>query len=101
MPRNDYYGDPSEPKDSAPAQDPENRDDANQPTALIPKSLLAGKDFKVGDEIVLKIVALHEEDAEVEYAPEKPDKEEQASEPPPQAPPPMQGPGGGMDSYMS
>jgi len=40
-------------------------------TGILPKSILAGKDFKVGDEVVLKIVALHDNDVEVEYASEK------------------------------
>lgn len=37
-------------------------------TGILPKSLMAGKDFKVGDEIMLKITAIHENDFEVEYA---------------------------------
>lgn len=41
-------------------------------TTLIPKSLLAGKDLKPGDEVVLKIVKLYDDQAEVEYAPAKP-----------------------------
>jgi len=49
-------------------------------TGLLPKSLMAGKDFKVGDEIMMKITAIHEKDFEVEYAPEKGQEEE--SEPP-------------------
>lgn len=43
-------------------------------TALIPKSLLAGKDFQVGEEVVLKIVHDHGDEVEVEYASEKPDE---------------------------
>ena len=41
-------------------------------TTLIPKSILAGKDFQPGDEVVLKIVKLYDDQAEVEYAAEKP-----------------------------
>lgn len=49
-------------------------------TGLLPKALMAGKDFKPGDEIMLKITAVHEKDFEVEYAPEK-GKEEEAEGP--------------------
>lgn len=41
-------------------------------TALIPKSILGGKEFKVGDEVVLKITHDYEDEVAVEYAPEKP-----------------------------
>lgn len=43
-------------------------------TAIVPMKVLMGKDGrepKEGDEIVLKVVALHGEEAEVAYAPEK------------------------------
>jgi len=39
--------------------------------ATLPKAILAGKDFKVGDEVVLKITAMHDSEISVEYAPEK------------------------------
>lgn len=38
------------------------------PTALIPKSLLGGKEFKAGEEVVLKIVKVYGDEVEVEYA---------------------------------
>lgn len=37
-------------------------------SALLPKSILAGKDFTPGDELVLKVVAMHGDEVEVEYA---------------------------------
>lgn len=40
-------------------------------TALLPKSVLGGKDFEPGEEVVLKIVKVHEDEIEVQYAPEK------------------------------
>lgn len=40
-------------------------------TGILPKSILAGKDFKVGEELVLKIMRIGEKDVEVAYAPEK------------------------------
>lgn len=43
-------------------------------TALLPKSVLGGKDFEPGEEVVLKVVKVHEDEVEVEYAPEKPDE---------------------------
>lgn len=48
-------------------------------TALIPKTLLGGKEFKVGEEVVLKIVHEYEDEVEVEYAkePEKPEAEKE------------------------
>lgn len=49
----------------------EKRDSEN--TALIPESLCPGMD--VGEEIVLKIVAVHEDEYEVAYAPKKDAKE--------------------------
>ncbi len=38
---------------------------------LLPKSLMAGKDFKPGDEIVLEVTAVHEKDFAVRYAKDK------------------------------
>lgn len=40
-------------------------------TALLPKSILGGKEFNPGDEVVLKIVGMHEDEVEVSYASEK------------------------------
>lgn len=56
-------------------------DEATQsPTGLISKSLLGGKDFKVGDEVVLEIVAEHGDEVEVKYASEKPETETKSDE---------------------
>ena len=41
---------------------------ADSETGILPKALMAGKDFKVGDEIVLKITRVGENDFEVAYA---------------------------------
>lgn len=58
-------------------QQPKSVDDKNaeNPTGLIPKTLLGGKKFNVGDEVVLEIVADHGEEVEVQYAQEKPGEE--------------------------
>lgn len=53
---------------AAPAEKGEGEAKESHDTGLLPKSLMAGKDFKVGEEIVLKITAIHENDFEVEYA---------------------------------
>jgi len=49
----------------------EMHDEGDEPTALIPKALLAGKDFKPGEEVVLQIVRIHDDEVEVKYATEK------------------------------
>lgn len=43
-------------------------EDAEGATALLPKSILGGKKFQVGDELVLKVVRLYDDEVEVEYA---------------------------------
>lgn len=55
---------------------PESVDEEEQenPSALLPKNILAGKKFNVGDEVVLKIVKDYGEEVEVEYASETPEK---------------------------
>jgi hypothetical protein len=71
-------------------------------TAILPKSILAGKEFKPGDEVVLRIVNMHENDVEVEYAPEEPEKEEGMEPGSDMAPAEAAPPGGGssMASMM-
>lgn len=69
--------------------------------AELPKSVLGGKEFKPGDEVVLEIVQVGEESVVVKYATEGKGEEygeappPAAEEAPPQAPPP-----GGMRSMM-
>ena len=64
-------------------------------TGLLPKALMAGKDFKVGDEIMMKITAIHDKDFEVEYATEEGSKEEESAESPAEGKTEMAGMGGG------
>lgn len=48
-------------------------------TSLVSLKVLTGKDGeppKVGEERVVKVVAIHGDEAEIEYAPEKTDEEE-------------------------
>lgn len=80
--------------------------ESGEPSALIPKALLAGKKFNVGDEVVLKITAMHGDSVQVEYAPEKGkegeeeeyegDKEAEAPPEEQQQPPPDQGGAGNV-----
>lgn len=59
------------PSNSGAGAAPEKDKDEGSETALIPKSLLAGKQFKPGDEVVLRIVRDYEDEVEVEYATEE------------------------------
>ena len=49
-------------------REPEEEEGAE--TATLPRSILMGKDFKVGDEVVLRITHMGEDEIAVEYAPE-------------------------------
>lgn len=69
----DVEDEPSEPMQKPP-QDPAESEDAGEETALLNKSVLGGKHFEVGDEVVLRIVGMHDNEVEVQYAPEKPDE---------------------------
>jgi hypothetical protein len=86
----------SAPMEKAPAE----QEQEGGETAVLPKSILAGKDFKVGEEVVLKITAIHGDEIQVEYAQEKPSEgaEEAPAEAPVEAPAPN---GGGGDAYAS
>lgn len=59
-----------------PNPDEEQPDEAAGETALLPASILGGKTFNPGDEVVLKIVALHDDQVEVEYATGKEGKDD-------------------------
>lgn len=75
----DLYDD--SPGTAAPtSEQDEGVEDEGGVTATLPKSILAGKDFKPGEEVVLKIVAIHDDEIEVEYAPSKPAKDEGSAE---------------------
>lgn len=66
----DSYSDSAPPpKASADHSAPEKEDDGEEgATALLPKSVLGGKEFKPGDEVVLKIEHIYEDEVEVSYA---------------------------------
>jgi hypothetical protein len=51
------------------AGNPDQEDDQMEgETALLPASILGGKEFSPGEEVVLKIVAMHDDQVEVAYA---------------------------------
>ena len=87
----DYFSDG--PKDAP--QMEEKEEHAGGETGILPKTLMAGKDFKPGEEIVLKVVAVHENDFEVEYS-HGDEKEESSGEHESAAAPPS----GDMASLM-
>jgi len=49
-------------------QDAVHGEDDGSPSAVLPKSILMGKKFNVGDEVVLKITSIGEDEIGVEYA---------------------------------
>lgn len=61
------------PEGSAAKPEGETKSEDQGPTALVPKSLLGGKDFQPGEEVVFKIVALRGDEVEIAYATEKPE----------------------------
>lgn len=65
---------------SAPPESAKDKKSEGEPTALLDKSVLGGKEFNVGEEVVLKIVAMHDNEVEVEYAPEKPESKDKGGE---------------------
>ena len=72
---NDYYPEPDGPDESMPPPKEEDMDKSEGKTALLPKSVLGGKEFKVGEEVVLKVTHIYEDEVAVEYASEKPAEE--------------------------
>lgn len=82
MPSDNYYPDTSDTaaapeSGGAMGSDKKSGEDEYE-TALLPKSILGGKKFDVGEEVVLKIVHDHGDEIEVQYASEKPDEKEPA-----------------------
>ena len=76
-PNDEMFNDgPTPPKDGM------EEGDKGEVTGILPKEILAGKDFKPGEEIVLKIVAIHDNDVEVAYASDKGEGEEPMKEEP-------------------
>jgi len=72
--------------------------DGDQEEGLLPKSLMAGKDFKPGQEIVLEITGVQEKTFSVRYASEKGDKAKDESSEMPEKETADMGGGGGSES---
>src|SRR5574342_131837 len=78
MPMPDAYSvgeDEVSEKDDSPMEE----EDEGEATALLPKSILGGKEFKPGEEVVLQIKAVYDDEVEVAYAKEKKDDKEDMS----------------------
>lgn len=59
-----------EAQDKGETTDEKTEEEGAGESAMLPKSILAGKAFEPGDELVLKVVAMHGDEVEVEYAKE-------------------------------
>lgn len=77
----DYYGDAAPPASTAPEAkaEPQEETSSDSQTAELPKSVLGGKEFKPGEEVVLEIVQVNEDSVIVKYATEKGEKKEEAA----------------------
>lgn len=62
--------------DSQPSPKDDESEMDGEETTIIPKSVTGGKDFQVGDEIVLEVVAIYEDELSVRYASSKEEKDE-------------------------
>jgi hypothetical protein len=91
----DYYNDgPDAQAANAPA--PEAPTDDGAKTSILPKSFFAD-DVKVGDQMNVKVTAVHDNDVEVEPATGDGDEDDSGAPPETQAPPPDEG---SMQSMM-
>lgn len=95
---NDYYSDAAPPEPESKPKGEMDEKGSDSAVATLPKSILAGKDFKVGDEIMLQITQLNEDSVVVKYA--KGEEEGEKEAPPPEAPPAGTGAGSTMDGMM-
>jgi hypothetical protein len=68
----------AEPKSQEKSEPDDKKESDGETTAVLPRSILAGKDFKPGEEIVLEIVSSHEDEVVVKYA--EPKSEEKPME---------------------
>ena len=66
-------GEPETPPEDKPKAESVDEQEAMDPTSLVDLKVLTGKHGapKEGDEIVVKVVKIHGDQAEIEYAPEK------------------------------
>ena len=99
MPDQDPYADAAPAAAPEPKPDPESdkAEEGESQTAEIPKSVLGGKKFDVGEEIVLKIDKIMEDSVLVSYASAPEEGKEKEAEP---EPAPAPGGGNPMSSMM-
>lgn len=79
--KSNYYADagPAETPEPQEPHDEKTEGEGEAQTAELPKTVLGGKDFKPGEEVVLEIVDVRENSVLVKYASEKGgEKEEEA-----------------------
>ena len=109
MPGSDYFSDAAPPAATTPAPDEGSKNaegkegESDSQTAVIPLSVLGGKKFAPGEEVVLQIVSMNEDGAVVKYAEGKGEEEEEPPKeeaPPAPAAPPPGGGGNPMSSLM-
>lgn len=96
-PSEDYYDDGPAAKEGQESASQEAEEHKGDETALLPKSILMGKEFKPGEEVVLEIVRMLDDQVEVKYASEKGEGEESGEKYPEKA----TMPGGEGESEMS
>ena len=103
-PKSNYYADAEPPQDQSGPPDKdtsqEKEDAGDAQTAEIPKGVLGGKDFKPGEEVVMRVVQVMEDSVLVKYASgEKEEEEAPPEQAPAEAPPPAAG--GPMSGMLS
>lgn len=93
----DYFSDSPAGEQDKP-EEKDDKDEYSGTTAVLPKEILAGKEFKPGEEVVLEIVRINDDSVEVKYASDKGEKEEGGE--PPEPGEEAQGGGYGGDKEM-
>ncbi len=76
--KSEYYDEPDD-QHSALTEKGGEEDAGASAVGLLPKAILMGKKFNVGDEVVLKITAIHDDQIEVEYATGEEEKPEEGT----------------------
>lgn len=97
MPADMYSDSPDAPAQAEPEGHGEGMEGGQ--SAVLPKSILAGKEFKPGDEVVLRIDSIHGDEVMVSYAPEKGGDDSMGEEGGEAAPAQAPAPSGGSSMY--
>jgi len=75
----DYYSD-APASSQAPGGEEEAKPDEGATETTIPKAMLMGKDFKVGEEVMFEITAIHGDEVSIKYATGKEGSAEETDE---------------------